>query len=127
MPFKDPKKRVEAVKKSRNKKPDLYKALDQKKERARCQRGYHIKRRYGLTLEDYNKLLDLQLGSCAICNKKAGITITGKCDLHVDHDHVTGEIRGLLCSRCNMFIGFLEAPKDLLTPAKRYLENFKAH
>lgn len=56
-------------------------------------------RRYGMTLEDYQKLLTKQDEKCAICKNE------GK--LVVDHDHTTGIVRGLLCSKCNTGLGKL--------------------
>jgi Recombination endonuclease VII len=55
---------------------------------------------YGLTEETYNALLERQNGTCAICGKKA--------KLNIDHDHVTGQVRGLLCHGCNALLGKYE-------------------
>ena len=62
-----------------------------------------------MTLEEYDEMSEKQRGKCAIC----GLPETkknqhGVCRLAVDHDHETGEVRGLLCCRCNTFIGYLE-------------------
>lgn len=62
-----------------------------------------LKRRYGITLEEYEKMFAEQDGKCAICK---GVCPTGR-NLAVDHDHDTGKVRGLLCSRCNQGIGQL--------------------
>lgn len=51
---------------------------------------------YGLTIADYDALLDFQNGTCAICDRPPG-----KTRLHVDHDHMTRWTRGLLCYQCN--------------------------
>lgn len=61
-----------------------------------------IKRQYNLTIEEYNKKLELQDYKCAICRKEFKRT---PC---VDHDHNTGQIRGLLCHRCNLTLGLVE-------------------
>ncbi len=55
--------------------------------------------RYGLTPEDYDAILQAQHGGCALCERTTA-TRTGK-PLHVDHNHRTGEVRGLLCDYCN--------------------------
>lgn len=55
---------------------------------------------YGITLEQYEQMLTAQNGVCAIC----GRIPTGR-SLHVDHNHKTGEVRGLLCHSCNFAIG----------------------
>lgn len=61
-------------------------------------RDSHLKRTYGITLDQYQKLLEGQNFRCAICDKHQDDERTS---LHVDHDHSTGEIRGLLCNYCN--------------------------
>lgn len=66
-----------------------------------------------MTLEDYEKMSDLQNGKCAICGEKK--------ELHVDHDHETGMIRGLLCGNCNRAIGIMKDDKNLLIKAIEYL------
>ena len=58
--------------------------------------------KYGLTAEVYNKLIEAQDNSCAIC--RAPFIKTP----HVDHDHSDGRVRGLLCAGCNLFCGMLE-------------------
>lgn len=80
-------------------------------------RDYHVKRTYGITPERYAELLFLQNGVCAICKM---IAKPGK-RLHVDHDHETGEIRGLLCVSCNAAIGHLRDDPLLLEAARLYL------
>lgn len=73
-------------------------------------REYALLTKYGLTLEDYDTLLEEQGGVCAICNKPetARDGRSGKIrKLAVDHCHVTNRVRGLLCYRCNHLIGCL--------------------
>lgn len=85
-------------------------------------RIYHLKKTYGITLEQYNELLERQDYACAVCNKKQDKI---KYNLHVDHNHKTGEIRGLLCFNCNnKIIGRHTDPK-LLAQAVIYLTEFK--
>jgi hypothetical protein len=60
-----------------------------------------LKKRYGLTLAQYNDMLASQGGVCAICRRQCE---SGR-NLAVDHDHRTGEVRGLLCRLCNQAIG----------------------
>jgi hypothetical protein len=70
---------------------------------------------YGLTLEDYDAMIDKQNGSCAICfQKQSG-------NLFVDHCHKTNEVRGLLCNKCNSALGFLNDDISLFENAIRYL------
>jgi hypothetical protein len=75
----------------------------------------HIKRTFGLSFEEYCDMQDKQMGVCAIC---------GECpDVHlaVDHCHVTGDVRGLLCRRCNTGIGVFGDSIELLEEAIDYL------
>lgn len=75
-----------------------------------------LKNRYGMTLEEYRKMYEKQNGKCLICEKE------GKLD--VDHNHSTGEIRGLLCNACNRGIGFLkDSPINLLRGYNYLLTN----
>lgn len=77
---------------------------------------------YGLTLDEVIKLWESQEGFCAICRKPILIETKEKSEkFHVDHDHVTGEVRGLLCLTCNTGIGMLNDSPDLLEAAKQYL------
>ena len=78
-----------------------------------------LKRNFGLTLEDYDKMLVVQNSRCAICNVHQS-----KLDLRlaVDHDHETGKIRGLVCRDCNFFLGHLEKNYGLLLQALEYLK-----
>jgi hypothetical protein len=71
-----------------------------------------------MTIERYNSLLISQNGKCAICKipKEQFKRI-----LNVDHDHQTGEVRGLLCDSCNRGIGYLKDSIDVITSAKNYL------
>ena len=69
---------------------------------------------YGLTIDTYEELLAAQGGVCAMCGQACS---TGR-RLAVDHDHETGQVRGLLCYRCNRGLGVYETIKD---SAERYL------
>ena len=78
-----------------------------------------LKKRYGISLEDYNKLFEKQEGCCAIC----GIHQTEiEKSLAVDHCHSTGKVRGLLCFDCNTGIGKLKDDYELVYKAYRYLK-----
>lgn len=63
----------------------------------------NIRLRYGLSWEQYQQMLQLQCGKCAICGQKPSSQ-----RLVVDHDHATGATRGLLCHACNCALGYLE-------------------
>jgi len=81
-------------------------------------RAVKYKHNFGITIEDYERLLIKQHGVCAIC----GDTPRDR-RLCVDHDHDTGEIRGLLCWLCNLAIGCMADKPDRLHKAAQYLEN----
>jgi len=82
-------------------------------------RGYALKRKYNISIEEYNKMFEEQKGCCAIC----GIHQSNfKKALHVDHCHATGKIRKLLCIRCNNALGFLDDNIDKLKRCIEYLE-----
>jgi len=80
------------------------------------QREDNLKYAFGLTLGQYNEMLKEQGGSCAVCEQKP-TTIR----LAVDHDHVTGTIRGLLCIGCNTTVGKLRDSPELVEKLRRYL------
>jgi recombination endonuclease VII len=67
---------------------------------------YYLKYRYGLSKEDYERMLDEQGGVCAICG-----SAPDKQRLSVDHNHGTGKVRGLLCHKCNLALGVIESAK----------------
>ncbi|MBV8960377.1 MAG: endonuclease VII domain-containing protein [Actinobacteria bacterium] len=79
-------------------------------------------RRYGLTPEDYQRLLDAQGGTCAFehCDRGPGDEKTGR--LHVDHCHETGKVRGLLCWPHNLMLGLANDRRASLLDAIVYLE-----
>ena len=81
-----------------------------------------IYRRYKMTEEDYDNLLSKQSGVCAICLESDSKFRDG--DLfHIDHDHDTGKVRGLLCRPCNQGLGLFRDRKDSLAEAINYLNN----
>ena len=74
-----------------------------------------------MTPEDYEQMLVNQNGVCAICGKPETATYHGKLmPLHIDHDHMVGEVRGLLCRRCNIKLGYLE-DMEFVLKARLYL------
>lgn len=103
--------------------------LHQKERTAYQNKWYHknqehiynknILRVYGLTREQYNTMALAQNGVCAIC----GETDKGGKKLNIDHDHNTGQVRGLLCYKCNSGLGSFEDNPRLLNKAVCYLKN----
>ncbi|MDQ3898389.1 MAG: endonuclease VII domain-containing protein [Actinomycetota bacterium] len=82
------------------------------------QRAGHLKRKYGITLAQYDGMLEAQGGGCCICGRPPRDDIS----LHVDHDHSTGEIRGILCFRCNNALADFQEEQQLLEKAAAYLD-----
>jgi hypothetical protein len=78
-----------------------------------------LKHRYGITQADYERLLTKQGGHCALCFRTPDQDRTGK--LHVDHDHATGKVRGLLCHRHNHGLGMLGDNEEGLLATLKYL------
>lgn len=81
----------------------------------RSERERQLRSRYRLLLEDYDALLAEQKGACAVCRE------VWTNDLYVDHHHPTGQIRGLLCARCNSLVGALESDPVLVAEAATYV------
>lgn len=82
-------------------------------------RNCKLKGTYGITIEEYDNIFKDQGEGCAICgiSKPGG----GKGRFRVDHDHITGKIRGLLCDKCNIGLGCFNDKTEILTKAIQYL------
>ncbi|MEV6547987.1 endonuclease VII domain-containing protein [Streptomyces sp. NPDC051597] len=92
------------------------------RERAlRNHREYNLRSLYGISESDFQDLLATQGGKCALCPMI--FANIGRRNLCVDHDHVTGRVRGLLCRRCNSSIGQLGDDVDGLRRALAYVES----
>ncbi len=80
-------------------------------------RAGNLMYKYGVTVEEYNKMFEFQQGGCAICRQAQP-----EKNLAVDHNHETDEIRGLLCFKCNIILGHLNDDEDLLWKIAEYLK-----
>lgn len=90
--------------------------------RQRVNRRGALLRRYGLTVEDWDAMIVAQSGLCAICNDQlAGVAATSPC---VDHDHVTGRVRAILCRNCNSALGMVKDDPDRAMALAAYLLSF---
>jgi hypothetical protein len=76
--------------------------------------------KYGLTIKEHSDLIEIQNNKCAIC----GDFQLGK-SLHIDHCHITGNVRGLLCTKCNVGLGLFRDNIDYLLTAIMYLDKSK--
>lgn len=65
-------------------------------------RNNALRRRYGITLQQFNAIIEAQKVKCALCEESLKL---GTKSVHVDHCHETGRVRGILCARCNLGIG----------------------
>jgi hypothetical protein len=134
MPYKDPEKRRAAAREGQRRYRERYPervALTVKEWEARNPEAAHIRamrraerdplfskrdwyqRRYGITIEDRERMFAAQDGICAICASAPAE--------HIDHDHRTGLVRALLCGRCNRGIGMFDDDPARLRDAADYL------
>lgn len=90
-----------------------------------CHKAAMIERNYGLTAAQFEKLLEAQGHRCGICRRDAPrlVARNGKVrhTLTVDHDHITGSVRGLLCNACNAALGCFSDDVRLIAEAMAYL------
>ena len=87
---------------------------DKNKELKEYGRDWELKKKYGISLEEYRKECEKRGNICDICSV---ITDT----MHVDHNHITGKVRGFLCGSCNRGIGLLKDSPEILDKASHYL------
>lgn len=95
---------------------------DEAYRKKRIQRTTVSKRKkwYGITEEEFDKLLETQKGCCAICNTLLDRSRKGLCPF-LDHSHSTGKVRGILCGECNRGLGFFKDNEMFLFSAIQYL------
>jgi len=134
MPRKNPEERRaygrEYMKKQRED-PEKYEEMKLKsrewwnKQSRQEKRSRALRSRYGISLEDLNQMLEDRDYRCDICNVHKPIRLNSKSQqkrqLYIDHNHDTGEVRGLLCPRCNNFISYLENTPSLFYKGLNYL------
>lgn len=94
--------------------------------RAKCpnvihRRMYRACSTFGIEFADCERLHAKQNGCCVICGEKEQLDSKGR-GLHMDHDHFSGNIRGLLCARCNLMIGYARDKPHILRRGADYLE-----
>ena len=117
----DPQAAITRVKRWQQANPERVNAA-QRARRARPdaklrERAGHLMRKYGMTIEQYNAMLEAQEGGCFICGRPPREDIS----LHVDHDHSTGKVRGILCFCCNNALADFQEDPELLKKAAAYV------
>lgn len=132
---KTPPNRLEQVKRYYQKNRDKIRARAKKRYIARTDeqrrkrriyfRKFALAKRYGITEDDYKRILLEQRGTCALCDAVPSDERTGM--LNVDHDHKRNVVRGLLCSQCNMALGRLGDTPSSLLRAFLYVVKYAIH
>ena len=84
-------------------------------------RSSKLKALYGINVDQYDKMVYDQGGRCLVC-KEIPLSKKGKVGLHVDHDHLSGRIRGLLCHGCNVALGHLKENEDIVRNLLSYIQ-----
>jgi hypothetical protein len=105
----------EATKRSMEK----HRASDQFRTYQREFKQRQVLAKFGMTQEDYDSMIAAQGGTCAICRATSADSVGRR--LHIDHNHQTGEVRGLLCGNCNLGIGKFGDNPDRMVKAVQYL------
>ncbi len=81
--------------------------------------------KYGLSREGFESLVNTQKGNCPVCGEPIDFSIKGSSGAHVDHDHETGEVRGILHNTCNALLGLAGDSPYTLRRAATYLESYR--
>lgn len=81
----------------------------------RCVKSRIYLTKYGLTIDEFDEMVERQAGLCLICSLPLEV------NPHLDHDHETGEVRGVLCAMCNKGLGHFRDSEELLLSALAYL------
>ena len=89
---------------------------------AQYDRNAHLKTKFGITVETYNKMFEAQGGCCRICAKHQTEV---KRTFAVDHDHKTGKVRALLCNPCNIALGLLREDTSAMKSMIAYVVQHK--
>jgi hypothetical protein len=129
VPYKDPARAKENRKRryqERRKDPDFIKAcIERSRNFANTSHGKrsntnsYLKYKFGITIEQREQMFKAQNGLCAICNKPFGIKF------HIDHNHATGKVRQVLCSKCNMALGLFNDDSNIIKNAMEYLNKWQ--
>jgi len=100
---------------------DEIKRRDLERKKKKPERERTCKRHYGITIDDFNRMVSLQDGKCAICR----LGFLSSRNQHIDHDHKSQVVRGVLCSNCNTGLGHFKDNEDTLRAAIAYLRGIR--
>lgn len=109
----------EIAKRYKSNNPDKVAAYNASAAKAASQRKYDLRTRFGITPEQYDEMLEAVGGQCPVCGHRP---TDDEHRLAVDHNHTTGEIRGLLCKPCNLALGNLGDDPNRIRALARYIE-----
>jgi hypothetical protein len=128
VPYNDPSKQKEYFfnyRKANRIKAREYAIIYHNSDKARNKKYFSL---YGITLEQYNSMLEKQNNVCKICTQPEQMLHKGKPKrLSIDHDHNTGKVRGLLCQRCNTTLGRYKDDPKLIKNLISYIEENYNH
>ena len=99
-------------------------AIDNPETAHRSQRERNLRHKYGISLKEYQTLLEKQGYACAICGTTENKVVKGhnaSLNFAVDHDHITGSVRGLLCNQCNRGLGMIGDTREAVEKVLKYL------
>lgn len=98
-----------------------------KKTEPLARKRYAIKSKFGISLEEYERMYHAQGGVCAICGRVESKVLRGHpAMLSVDHCHQTGKVRALLCHACNVGLGLFRDSPEVLSKALEYIQHHSA-
>jgi hypothetical protein len=92
-----------------------------KEKRSKQYKSYALRKKYGLTIEQFEQMKTAQQNRCAIC----GNIFKNSLDTNIDHDHETGKTRQLLCSKCNFALGMLDENYEKTIKLSNYIRKWK--
>lgn len=87
-----------------------------KKNQKKHGKKYRLRHNYSITPGEHESMYARQNGCCGICGQQVKYE-----DVQTDHDHATGKVRGLLCHRCNLMVGYVENTPELVSPILRWI------
>lgn len=117
-------KQKESLRSWETRNPDKKRAKARRNYTTAKGRKYNLWFNYKITPEDYERIFQAQSGRCALCKRAENECATAKQHrLFVDHNHANGNVRGLLCIRCNAMIGVIEKARPIKDQIEKYLSN----